>query len=89
METSDYIKIMNDWKLSSLSFGVFRDPQGKMRADFVHCTDKLVALAEGEIEIENEGKPQSPTFGEELFIPENALHTMRNMDRSNNLWNYG
>lgn len=40
----------------------------------VHCTDTLVALAEGGIQIENEGKPQRATFEEELFIPENALH---------------
>ena len=34
------------------SFGIFKDPPGQVWADFVHKTDELVVLAEGEIEIE-------------------------------------
>ena len=79
---------MNDWNLSGFSFGVFLDPQGQVWTDFVHCTDKLVALAEGEIEIDNEGNLQRPTFGEKLFISANALHRMLNIGRSNDLWCY-
>ena len=48
-----------------------------MLADFVHKTDELVVLVEGETEIEIEGKSQRPQIGEEVFIPANALHTVR------------
>ena len=47
--------------------------------------DELVVLAEGEIE----GKSQQPPIGEEVFIPANAIHTVRNGSKTNNLWYYG
>jgi quercetin dioxygenase-like cupin family protein len=46
-------------------------------------------LAEGEIEIEIEGNLQQPPIGEEVFIPSNALHTVRNVGNKNNIWYYG
>ena len=54
MEKVDKLKLKNDWKQRGYSFGVFRDPPGQVWADFVHKTDELVVLAEGEIEIEIE-----------------------------------
>ena len=49
-------QIKQDWNSRGYSFGVFRDPPGRVWADFVHRTDELVVLAEGEIEVEIEGK---------------------------------
>ena len=71
------------------SFGIFKDPPGQVWADFVHRTDELVVLAEGEIEIEIEGKSKQPPIGEEVFIPANAMHTVRNVGKTNNVWYYG
>ena len=51
--------------------------------------DELVVLAEGEIEIEIEGKSQQPPIGREVFIPANAMHTVRNVGNKNNVWFYG
>ena len=53
---SDHIK--RDWHSRVYSFGVFRDPPGQVWADFVHQTDEIVVLAEGEIEVEIEGKAE-------------------------------
>ena len=50
--------------------------------------DELVLLAEGEIEIEIEGKSQQPPIGKEVFIPANAMHTVRNEGKTNNVWYY-
>ena len=71
------------------SFGIFKDPPGQVWADFVHKTDELVVLAEGEIEIEIEGKSQRPQIGREVFIPANATHTVRNVGSMGNVWYYG
>ena len=60
---SDLIK--RDWHSRGYSFGVFRDPPGQVWADFVHQTDELVVLAEGEIE----GKAERFQIGEMVFIP--------------------
>ena len=44
------------WHSRGYSFSVFREPSCQVWADFVHRTDELVFLAEGEIEDEIEGK---------------------------------
>ena len=56
-------QIKKDWNTRGYSFGVFRDPPGQVWADFVHRIDQLVMLAEGEIELEIEGKTQRPLIG--------------------------
>ena len=53
---SDHIK--RDWHSRGYSLGVFRDPPSQVSAAFVHRTDELVVLAEGEIEVEIEGKAE-------------------------------
>ena len=63
----DFIK--QDWHSRGYSFGVFHDPPGQVWADFVHRTDELVVLAEGEIEVETEGKAERFQIGEMVFIP--------------------
>ena len=57
------------WNSRGYSFGVFRDPPGQVWADFVHQTDELVVLAEGEIEVEIEGKAERFQIGGMVFIP--------------------
>ena len=83
---SDQIK--QDWNSRGYSFGVFRDPPGQVWADFIHQTDELVVLAEEEIEVEIGEKSQRPKIGEEVFIPANAVHTVRNVGLTNSVWYY-
>ena len=87
LKSTESVKL--DWNLRGYSYRVFRDPPGQVWADFVHKTDELVVLAEGEIEVEIEGKAQRPQLGEEVFIPANAVHTVRNVGLTNNVWYYG
>ena len=47
-------QLKQDWDSRGYSFGIFKDPPGQVWADFVHKTDDLVVLAEGEIGIEIE-----------------------------------
>ena len=82
-------QIRENWESRGYNFGVFKDPPGQVWVDFVHSTDELVVLAEGEIEIEIEGKSQQPQIGDEVFIPANTIHTVRNIGNTNNVWYYG
>ena len=82
-------QIRKNWESRGYSFGVFKDPPGQVWADFVHRMDELVLLAEGEIEIEIEGKSQQPQIGDEVFIPANVIHPVRNIGKTNNVWYYG
>ena len=50
---------------------------------------ELEGLVEGEIELEIEGKAERPKIGEEVFIPANAVHTVRNVGQTNNIWYFG
>ena len=59
--------IKQNWHSRGYSFGVFRDPPSQVLADLVHRTDELVALAEGEIEVEIEGKLHKPKIGEKCL----------------------
>ena len=47
-----------------------------------------MVLAEGEIEVEIEGKVQRP-IDQEVFIPANAVHTVTNVEQRINVWYYG
>ena len=71
--------IKENWRSRGYSFGVFQDPPKQVWANFVHKTDELVVVAEGEIEIEIEGEVHQPRIGEKVFIPANASHTVRNI----------
>ena len=82
-------KIRENWESKGYSFGVFKDPSGHVWVNYVHRTDKLVVLAGGNIEIEIEGNSQKPQIGEEIFIHVNAIHTVRNIGKTNNVWYFG
>ena len=82
-------QIKEDWNSRGYCFGIFKDPPGQVWPDFVHKTDELVVLAEGKIEIEIEGQSQQPPIGMEVFIPAKAMHTVRNVGKTNNVWYYG
>jgi quercetin dioxygenase-like cupin family protein len=82
-------QIKKDWNSRGYSFGIFKDPPGQVWPDFFHKTDELVVLAEGKIEIEIEGQSQQPPIGMEVFIPAKAMHTVRNVGKTNNIWYYG
>ena len=83
------VQIRKNWEARGYSFGVFKDPPGQVWVDFVHRADELVLLADGEMEIEIEGESQQPQIGDEVFIPANAVHTVRNIGKTKNVWYYG
>ena len=82
-------QIKKNWESRGYSFGIFKDLPEQIWADFVHRTDELVVLAEGKIEIKIEGKSEKPPIGMEVFIPAKAIHTVRNVGKTNNVWYYG
>ena len=81
-------QVQQDWHSKGYSFGVFRDPPRQVWADYVHQTDELVVLAEGEIEVKIEGKLHKPKIGQKMFIPAYATHTVRNVGSMRNVWYY-
>ena len=85
----DQEKIAQDWTARGFSCGLWVDPPGQRWEGFVHDTDELVLLIEGELELEIEGEVHRPQPGDELFIPAGARHSVRNIGGTTSKWLYG
>jgi quercetin dioxygenase-like cupin family protein len=81
--------IQHAWAKRGFSCTVWTDPPGQVWANFVHETDELVTLVEGEIELSFQGQTLWPRIGEEVFIPAGAPHTVRNIGATTNRWCFG
>lgn len=79
---SDRTQIADDWKSRGFSCELWTDPPGQRWEDFIHATDELVVVIEGEMEFEVEGEVTHPQPGEEVFIPAKAVHSARNIGNS-------
>lgn len=89
MPKVDQEKVKEDWAARGFSCGLWIDPPGQVWADFVHDTDELVMLVEGEQEFEMNGEKHRPKVGQELLIPARTRHTARNVGKTTSRWLYG
>lgn len=85
----DQHRIARDWHARGFSCDIWTDPPGQVWADFVHATDELVSLIEGEIELRFDGQVLRPAVGEDVFIPAGMPHTVINVGTRQNRWFYG
>ncbi len=77
------------WNERGFSCDIWTDAPGQIWSDFVHASDELVMLLEGEIEISFSGKTLRPERGVEILIPAGTPHTVRNIGQTTNRWYYG
>lgn len=82
-------KIARDWEVRGFGCDIWADPPGQVWADFIHATDELVLLIDGEIELRLSGQVLRPAVGEEILIPAGVAHTVTNTGRTRNHWLYG
>jgi mannose-6-phosphate isomerase-like protein (cupin superfamily) len=87
--TVDRERVAADWATRGFGCDLWVDPPGRRWEDFVHPTDELVMVLEGDQEFEFEGFASRPTVGEELLIPARAVHSARNVGRTTSRWLYG
>ncbi len=85
----DPAQVASDWAARDFTCEIWTDPPGQVWADFIHATDELVMTMEGEVEFEVAGKCHRPRAGQELLIPANARHTVRNVGSTVSRWFYG
>jgi cupin 2 domain-containing protein len=89
MANLDQEKIKSEWETRGFSCGLWVDPPGQVWADFVHDTDELVMLVQGEEEFEMNGRKYRLIVGEEFLIPAGTNHTARNVGTTTSRWLYG
>lgn len=85
----DRATIEQGWHSRGFSCGLWVDPPGQVWEDYVHSTDELLMVLEGELELEMEGRVFRPAVGEEVFIPAHARHSVRNVGGMTARWLYG
>jgi quercetin dioxygenase-like cupin family protein len=81
--------VAKGWAARGFSCALWIDPPGQCWEDFVHSTDELVLVVDGQLEFEIEGEVHHPGIGDELYIPAGAVHSVRNIGRSTARWLYG
>lgn len=82
-------QIEKDWRDRNFSFGIWIDPPSQVWSDFTHDTDELFMLMEGKVELTVGNKKFLPTIGDEILIPENTKHTIKNIGNTVSRWAYG
>ena len=87
--TIDRAHVENEWRVRGFSCGLWVDPPGQVWEDYVHATDELLMVLEGELELEMPGRTFRPKNGEEVFIPARVTHSVRNVGGTTAQWLYG
>lgn len=82
-------QVCQQWADRGFSCDIWSDPAGQVWANFVHSTDELVMLLDGEIELEFSARVIRAEIGEEILIPAGVSHTVRNVGTGRNRWLYG
>jgi quercetin dioxygenase-like cupin family protein len=89
MPTINRNDVSRDWAARGFSCELWVDPPGQRWEDFVHDSDELVLVLEGELEFEVDGEISYPEAGDEIHIPAGAIHSVRNIGASTARWLYG
>jgi mannose-6-phosphate isomerase-like protein (cupin superfamily) len=85
----DRDRVAANWAARGFGCDLWMDPPGRTWEDFVHPTDEVVMVLEGEQQFEVEGVIHRPRAGEELLIPAGAVHSARNVGPTTSRWLYG
>ena len=82
-------EIFNQWKAKGFSCDLWVDPPGQRWENYQHSVDELVYVLEGILEFEFSGTKKILKPGEEIFIPKNINHSVRNIGGTETRWLYG
>lgn len=85
----DWKQIESDGHERGFGCDLWTDPPGQAWEDFDHSVDELVMVVEGVLEIEMQGISLHPEIGEEVFIPADVPHSVRNVGGTTARWLYG
>lgn len=82
-------QVEQGWLSRGFSCGLWVDPPGQVWEDYVHATDELLMVLEGELELGMQGRTFRPAIGEEILIPARVTHSVRNVGGITARWLYG
>jgi len=82
-------EVSQSWSQRGYSCDLFIDPPGREWNDFVHSTNELVTVVEGKLRMTIEGEELIAEPGDEVFIPNGAYHSVKNIHHATTKWLYG
>lgn len=85
----DRDQVAQDWSRRGYSCDVFIDPPGREWNDFVHATNELVTVMDGRLKLTIGGEEIIVGPGDEVFIPKDVCHSVKNLSSSTTRWLYG
>lgn len=77
------------WRERGFSCELWVDPPETIWEDFVHDSDELVLLLDGQVTIEIAGRTLMLEQGKEVMLPAGVRHTVRNVGGTSARWLYG
>jgi uncharacterized cupin superfamily protein len=89
VSTLDQEEVKKHWAARGFSCDLWVDAPARVWKDFVHDTDELVMLVEGEEEFEMSGQKHRLRIGDEFLVPAGSYHTARNVGTTTSKWLYG
>ncbi|MDJ0955423.1 MAG: cupin domain-containing protein [Arenicellales bacterium] len=81
--------VSQSWRERGYSCDLFIDPPGREWNDFIHRTDEVVTVVEGQLSMTIEGEEMIANPGDEIFIPKGANHSVKNVYSDTTRWLYG
>lgn len=81
--------VERDWRARGYSCDWFVDPPGRQWKDFVHRCNELVTVVEGLLEMSIADQTFVVEPGDEVFIPQGAVHSVKNIHTRTTRWLYG
>ncbi len=85
----DQPAVAQDWSARGFSCQLFVDPPGREWNDFVHRTNELATVLEGRLRMTVGGLEAVLEPGDELFIPRDTRHSVKNIHRGTTRWLFG
>lgn len=89
MSVKTKAQLEKEWGKRGFSCGLWVDPPGQRWENYVHDTDEVVYVVEGQMEFEIAGKKETLNPGDEAFIPAGVNHSARNVGSTTTRWYYG
>ncbi len=81
--------VARDWQQRGFDCRLFVDRPGQEWNDFVHGTDELVTVMEGRLECTVGEQRVQLHEGDELYIPRNTRHSVKNIHTTTTRWLFG
>ena len=85
----DQREVSADWRARGYSCELFVDPPGREWNGFLHRTNELVTVVEGRLRLTIRGEYCEAGPGDEVFIPRDAVHSVKNISPGATRWLFG